>query len=403
MLQTPETRSEAAALDLDDPLAPRRAAFALPEGIVYLDGHSLGPATHAALDAVRRGAGGDWAEGLIRSWNTAGWIDAPRRVGDKLGAFLGAEPGEVIVADNVTVNLFKLAAAALPLARAPEVMADGGEFPTDGYIAQGLGVVGARRVRRERFVPGETAFGGVLIKSLVDYRTAQVADVRAVEEHAAAQGGLVVWDLSHAAGVVPCDLPSMRLAAGCTYKYLNGGPGAPAYLYAEAGLAERMSTPIQGWFGHADPFAFDSDYRPRPGAARFATGTPPVLSLVALEAALEVLDGVDGEALWAKAGALGDLCVARLRALGLPLESPVERRKRGGHVAFRHPEGYAVVQALIARGVIADFRAPETVRFGLSPLTLSFAEVWDAMDHLEAVLADKLYMAAAYQVRATVT
>lgn len=399
----PTTRAACEALDRDDPLARARDAFALPEGVIYLDGHSLGPATHAALARVNAVAGTEWANGLIRSWNDAGWFDLPRTVGAKLARIIGAKADEVIVADSVSVNLFKLAKAASRITKPGITIVEDSEFPTDQYIAQGLDAWMSVR-------PGEgievlSEGGGVLIKSVVNYRTAEIVDVAAYERAASQSGGLIVWDLSHATGVLDLRLGEMgaKLATGCTYKFLNGGPGAPAFVYVREDLSPKLRSPIQGWFGHAAPFAFDSGYQPTEGVGRFAAGTPGVLSLSALDAALSVFEGVDMRAVAAKARALGQLVIARTEAMGLEAISPADGAVRGGHVSVRHEEGYAVVQALIARGIIPDFRAPDAMRFGVSPLFLRFAGVWDAMDQLADVLATRSWDTPEFRQRAAVT
>ncbi|MDP3494651.1 MAG: aminotransferase class V-fold PLP-dependent enzyme [Hyphomonadaceae bacterium] len=405
----PNTRADCEALDRLDPLAGQRAAFLPPDGVIYLDGHSLGPATHAALKRIEHTAQKEWANGLIRSWNDAGWIDLPRTVGAKLARLIGAQPGEVIVTDSVSVNLFKLAAAALPHATRLAIIVEDSEFPTDQYIAEGLASSGVADFIRAGEDQGANTLaqlgGGVLIKSVVNYRTARVSDIKALEEQATANGGLIVWDLSHATGVIDLDLNASgaKLATGCTYKFLNGGPGAPAFIYAHASLASQLQSPITGWFGHADPFAFTSAYTPREGVSRFATGTPGVLSLSALDAALDAFAGVDTAMLARKARQLGDLVTARVTQLGLETISPSDGAMRGGHVSVRHPDGYAIVQALIARGIISDFRAPDAMRFGVSPLYLRFTDVWDAMDQLQDVLATRAFDHPDFHRRSTVT
>lgn len=397
------------ALDSDDPLAEARPAFALPEGVIYLDGHSLGPATHAALARVEKAAREEWAGGLIRSWNDAGWIDLPRTVGAKLARLVGVKPNEVIVCDSVSVNLFKLASAALPLARQRMIVVEESEFPTDQYVAEGLAASGAADMLRAGEGQGAEVLarqgGGVLIKSVVNYRTGRVADVAEHEASVAASGGLIVWDLSHATGVIDLKLAAdgARLATGCTYKFVNGGPGAPAFVYLREDLAAKLSSPIAGWFGHADPFAFASGYAPKEGVARFAAGTPGVLSLSALDAAMDVFADLEIGALARKARLLGDLVVARTAAMGLEPISPGPGEMRGGHVSVRHDEGYAVVQALIARGIIPDFRAPDAMRFGVSPLFVRFVDVWDAMDQLADVLATRAWDRPEFRRRAVVT
>lgn len=403
----PTSRDAAIALDSSDPLASARATFHLPEGVTYLDGHSLGPATQAALQAVQDTATGAWANGLIRSWNDAGWIDLPKTVGAKLARLIGAAPDEVIVCDSVSVNLYKLAAAALPLSKSRRIIVEADEFPTDQYMAQGLcEMTGADFVRAESG-QGAAALGqgGVLIKSVVNYRTATVADMAAHEAAAKAGGGVIVWDLSHTTGCVDFDLNAIgaRLATGCTYKYLNGGPGAPAFVFASNSIADQLYSPLAGWFGHAAPFAFDEDYRPTTGAARFAAGTPGVLSLSALDAALDVFDGVSVTQLATKARALGDLCLWWGERLGLEPISPAIGEVRGGHVSLLHENGYPIVQALIARGIIPDFRAPDAMRFGFSPLYVSFTDVWDAMLALQDIIETREWDQDRFKVQGAVT
>lgn len=408
MTQIPRTRQDCEALDRADPLGGMRARFDLPEGVIYLDGHSLGPATHGALERVKRAAGEEWRNGLIRSWNDAGWFDLPARTGARLARLVGVAPGDVIVTDSVSVNLFKLAVAGLGLTGARTVMVQGDEFPTDQSIAAGIANAGLGELKRLPPQDALAAFGayrGVIIRSAVNYRTGEVADIDAWERVAASAGNLVVWDLSHATGVLNLQLAARgaKVAAGCTYKFLNGGPGAPAFVYACADIAQKLHSPILGWFGQKDQFDFGSEYVAKDGAARFATGTPPVLSLSALDAALDAFDGVDLAQTEAKARALGDLIIARTTSLGLDAISPSDSARRGGHVSVRHKHGYAVVQALIARGIIPDFRAPDTMRFGLAPLYVRFVDVWDAMDALTDVLATRVWDRPEYHARAAVT
>ena len=406
MIPIPTSRGEALQCDAADPLAERASLFDLPERVTYLVGHSLGPPPRGAREKLAA-AQADWAEGLVRSWNSAGWIDLAERTGDRLAALIGAQPGEVIVADSVSVNLFKLAAAALPHARAYALFVEEDEFPTDQYIAAGLGGLSGAQVRLLSAGGSFEALkaGGVVIKSVVNYRSAEVADIAAHEREAKRHGARIIWDLSHATGVLDLKLGAdgAELAAGCTYKYLNGGPGAPAFVYVSNALAGRLDNPLPGWMGHAAPFAFDGKYVPRDGVARFASGTPPILSLAALSGALEVLDGVDLAQLQAKARALGALAIARAQAMGLDVLCLLEDARRGGHVSIRITEGYPVVQALAARGVMADFRAPDTVRFGVSPLFLTYAAVWDAMDALADILTGKSWDQPQFHARAKVT
>jgi len=404
----PATREDCEARDRDDPLAAVRGEFALPDGVIYLDGHSLGPATHAALERVQTTAHEEWARGLIRSWNDAGWFELPRTVGAKLARLIGAGPDEVIVTDSVSVNLFKLATAALPLARGRAIIVEDSEFPTDQYVAEGIASLTGADLLRVSSGEGANALartGGVLMKSVVNYRTSLVEDIAGAEAIAANAGGVIVWDLSHATGVLDLQLNAhgAKLATGCTYKFLNGGPGAPSFVYARADVAMQMQSPVSGWFGHAEPFAFDASYRPLEGVGRFASGTPGVLSLSALDSALAVFDGISMGDVAAKARALGDLVAARTTALGLESISPLDSFRRGGHVSVRHPEGYAVTQALITRGIIPDFRAPDAIRFGVAPPYVRFVDVWDAMDQLADILATRAWDRPEYMRRSTVT
>ena len=405
--ELPTSRAAAIALDQDDPLAAAAADFLLPDGLIYLDGHSLGPSSRQALEAVERTARQEWTEGLIRSWNDADWINLPKTVGAKLARLIGAPEEDVIVCDSVSINLYKLAVAALEHAPVKRVIVEADEFPTDQYMAQGLSAqTGAEFVR---IGPGEGRAalerGGVLLKSVVNYRTAAVEDLAALEHIAARHGSLIIWDLSHATGCVDLDMQrdGVRLATGCSYKYLNGGPGAPAFIYADRGLADTLRNPLPGWFGHADPFAFSEDYVPVSGAPRFAAGTPGILSLRALDGALNLFEGVSVEALSAKARALGDLCLWWGERIGLTAISPGIGERRGGHVSLLHEQGYAIVQALIARNIIPDFRAPDAMRFGFSPLYVGFAEVWDAMEALQDVLATGAWDQPQFKTKATVT
>ncbi|MEO1305611.1 MAG: aminotransferase class V-fold PLP-dependent enzyme [Pseudomonadota bacterium] len=403
----PTHRADALALDQTDPLAAARAEFSLPDGLIYLDGHSLGPSSTTALAALRKTANEEWASGLIQSWNDADWINLPRTVGAKLARLIGVRADDVIVCDSVSINLYKLAAAALELVENKRILVEADEFPTDQYMAQGLcAQTGAafERVESGRAANALTE-GGVLLKSVVNYRTALVEDIASLERIAAQHGSLIVWDLSHATGCVDLALEAdgARLATGCTYKYLNGGPGAPAFVYASQDLANALRNPLPGWFGHADPFAFDGDYRPVSGAARFAAGTPGILSLRALDGALDLLSGISVSQLSTKARALGDLCLWWVDRLGLEAISPGIGEIRGGHVSVLHAQGYAVVQALIAQNIVPDFRAPDAMRFGFSPLYVRFVDVWDAMEALGDILETRCWDQPQYKVQSTVT
>lgn len=404
--QPPNSRDEAEDLDRRDPLAGAAERFDLPEGTTYLVGHSLGPPSRAAA-ARLAAAQAAWSKDLVRSWNSAGWIDLAGRTGARIAALIGAGKDEVILADSVSVNLFKLAGAALPLARRYLLFVEADEFPTDQYILAGLGALSGAEARLLQ--PGETqtalSAGGVFIRSLVNYRTGEVADMAAYEAEARRHGALIIWDLSHATGILDLRLGASGalLATGCTYKYLNGGPGAPAFVYAASAIAPKLTSPLPGWMGHAAPFAFDGAYRPKDGAARFASGTPPILSLAALDGALEVFDGLALTELQTKARRLGAVAIARAAGLGITVGSPRDDLIRGGHVSLRISEGYPVVQALAARAVLADFRAPDTVRLGFSPLFLRYTQVWEAMDVLADILRTRSWDQPHFHARAAVT
>ncbi|MBI1393687.1 MAG: aminotransferase class V-fold PLP-dependent enzyme [Alphaproteobacteria bacterium] len=404
----PTTRAEALEADSRDPLSAARTAFDLSEGVIYLDGNSLGPPTRLSLTALERTARQEWRIGLVRSWNDAGWIDLAANAGAKIAGLIGVDPGETVVCDSVTVNLHKLAIAMARRSESGPVIVEADEFPTDQYVAKSVAdLLNTEFVRVESGAGGRALAqrGGVLVKSVVNYRTAAVADLERDEEAAHQGGGSIVWDLSHATGAVKINLKAAgaRAAAGCTYKFLNAGPGAPAFLFVDASISVGLTSPIPGWMGHAAPFEFDAEYRPADGVRRFACGTPPILSLASLDAALSAFQGVAVEDLERKVRNLGDLCLARAETLGLQTVSPPVGSRRGGHVSLCHDDAYAVVQSLIARGVIGDFRAPNLIRFGFSPLFVRRQDVWDAMDALAAVLASAEWDSPRYRQRAFVT
>lgn len=402
------SREQALALDATDPLAAFKGRFRLPQGITYLVGHSLGPVSESAIARLNAHAQGAWAVDIVGAWNNAGWIDLPHQLGARIAALIGVKPDSVIVCDSVSVNLFKLAAAALPLSKGPKVIRlEADEFPTDKYIAERLAdLIG---VPCEVVAPGAGVDallkGGVFIRSAVNYRTSELANIEKVEEAARASGALVIWDLSHATGLIDLDLAAKggQLAVGCTYKYLNGGPGAPAFLYATKALCEQMATPLPGWLGHRTPFDFDSRYQPAEGITRFLAGTPPILALAALEGALDLFEEVDLSVCHRKAMALGDLCLSYADELGLSTLSPPAGQRRGGHISLQHEKGYEIVQALAEKGRKADFRAPETIRLGFSPLFLSYADVWDTMEDLAAILNQRLWDRPHFAKRGKVT
>jgi kynureninase len=409
------TRDDALALDAADPLAAFRAAFDVPADLAYLDGNSLGPPPRAALERLDRAAREEWGQGLIRSWNTADWIEAPLRVGDKIARLIGARPGEVAVADSTTVNLFKLAAGALSLRPGRRtILTEETNFPSDGYAVQGLAALMGERAQVKAAPPEALADAidadtAVVVLTHVHYKSSVRWDLAAVTAAAHAKGALTLWDLSHTAGALVCDLTAANadLAVGCGYKYLNGGPGAPAWLYVAQRHQGAISSPLAGWMGHAEPFAFEAHYRPSRDIRGLTTGTPPVLALAALEAGVDFQLEADPALVEAKGLALAQLFIDEVEARAddpaLRLASPRERQRRGLHVAFAHPAGYAVIQALAACGVIGDFRAPDIARFGFSPLYQSYVGVWDAAQAMAKVLVDRAWDEPQFHARAAVT
>ena len=408
-------RATVADMDRADPLAEWRDRFTLPDGVVYLDGNSLGPLPRGTAERLQQAVTGEWGEGLIRSWNDAGWIDLPRRVGDKIARLVGGRPGEVVVADSTSVNLFKVLSAAVKLN--PDrrvVLSERENFPTDLYIAQGLiqllgGGHELRLVEPDEVgaaLDDETA---VLMLTHVNYRTGRMHDLAALTAEAHAHGALVLWDLAHSAGAVPVDLTAAGadFAVGCGYKYLNGGPGAPAFVYVAERHQPRFSQPLSGWLGHAQPFEFSPVYRPAEGIARYLCGTQPVLSMTALECGVDSVLDADMALLRRKSLALSDLFIRlveeRCPDAGLELVTPREHARRGSQVCLRHAEGYPIMQALISRGVIGDFRAPDILRFGLAPLYLRYVDVWDAVAHLADILATRAWDQPEFKQRAAVT
>jgi len=408
-------RETCVSFDRQDPLAWVRDEFALPEGVIYLDGNSLGALPRQTLPRMTDVIGKEWGSGLIRSWNNAHWIDAPARIGDKIARLIGAKGGEVIVADSTTVNLFKLLAEGLRVQPGRHfILTEASNFPTDLYIAQGLiellgGNHALRVVERaeiERALDGSFA---VLMLTHVDYASGEIHDMRRITEAAQKVGTLVLWDLSHSAGAVPVDLNAAQvdLAVGCGYKYLNGGPGAPAYLFVAKALQDAMQSPLSGWMGHAAPFGFEPEYRPAPGINRQLAGSPPILSMLALEVAIDLWLRVDQQEARRKSMALGDLFIKQLdetcRDLGVEVASPREAKMRGSQVSLRHKEAYRVMRALIDRGVIGDFRTPDILRFGFSALYTRYVDVFDAVRTFRDVLTSRAWDRAEYANRLPVT
>ena len=407
------TRADAEALDRIDPLRHLRDRFVLPDGLIYLDGNSLGPLPVGVRERVAAVVDREWGRDLITSWNTHDWIGLPARVGAKIARLVGAPADCVVAGDSTSVQLFKLIVAAARLR--PDrcvVVTEPDNFPTDSYIIASAARLSGLDVRL--CDPADVAASladdvAVVALTHVDYRTGRMYDAPAVTAAAHGAGALMSWDLCHSAGAVRVHLDEWDadLALGCGYKYLNGGPGAPAFAYVHRRWHDQLDQPLSGWMGHAAPFALERDYRPAPGIARVQTGTPSVLSMATLDAALDAFEGVSMDDLRAKSLALTDCFVAlaeeRLAAYGVNVEVPRDHRFRGSQVCLRHPGAYGLVQALIARGVVGDFRELDLARFGFAPLYLRFVDAWDAVEHLVEVLASREWERPSYGVRAAVT
>ena len=420
-------RADCVDLDDRDPLKAHRAAFALPENVVYLDGNSLGALPRAASARVREVIEREWGDGLIRSWNSARWIDLPRRVGARIARLIGAQPHEVTCADSTSINLFKVLAAALRLQHAAPagtqprrvILSERGNFPTDLYMAQGLAdLLGAghelKLVESAHVTEAIDERTAVVMLTHVNFRTGAMHDLAGITQRARAAGALTVWDLAHSAGAVPVALneAGADFAVGCGYKYLNGGPGAPAFVYAASrhlsALAEdRYAQPLSGWLGHRAPFAFDPTYAPAPSIDRFSVGTPSIVALAALEIGVDTVLAAGIDALRSKSTALTTLFIElveqRCGAYGVELVTPRDPAGRGSQVCFRSEHAFAVMQALIARGVIGDFRAPDILRFGFAPLYVRYTDAWDAAHALADILATGAWQRPEFQQRGAVT
>ena len=398
-------------LDAADPLAAYRERFDLPEGVIYLDGNSLGALPKATPERVASVVRGEWGDGLIRSWNSADWIGMPQRIGGKIAPLIGAEADEVIAADSTSVNLFKLIAAALAMRPGRKViLSEPGNFPTDLYMIAGLeaqGLAERRLAPREHIAEALDEDVALLLLTHVHYKTGEVFDMAALTRTAHEAGALVLWDLSHSAGAIPVELDACEadFAVGCGYKYLNGGPGAPAFAYAARRHHDALAQPLTGWMGHAAPFAFSDDYAPAPGVGRLLCGTPPILGLAALECGVDLAVEIGVDRLAEKSRKLSEFfrqCLGE-HGVALDLVSPTDPAQRGSQLSFRHPEAYAICQALIARGVIGDFRDPDILRLGFAPAYLRFADIAEAARHLAEVLASGEWERAEFSERAAVT
>lgn len=409
-------RTEIEVMDRTDPLRGFRDRFTLPEGVIYLDGNSLGAASSAAIQAIMQATTQEWQQDLIRSWNTAGWFDMPMELGDLIGQLIGAAPEQTVVCDTTSANLYKVLHAAMALRPDRNVIvAEGGSFPTDLYIAEG--VISTRQGAKLRLEGIDapaiedllTDDVAVVLVNQVNYKTGALRNMAELTRKIHAAGAIVVWDLCHSAGALPVELDASNadFAVGCTYKYLNGGPGSPAFIYAATRHHNVISQPLSGWWGHARPFAFEKTYTANAGVRQFLCGTQPIISMRALKGALEIWRDVDMALLRQKSIALTDLFInlveARCGQFGVTLESPRNGNQRGSQVSFEHENSYEIMQALIERGVIGDFRAPSTMRFGFTPLYVSYTDVFDAVEILEDILRNEAWKAAHLAVRASVT
>jgi kynureninase len=409
------TRADLEALDLADDLAPLRDLFDIPEGVVYLDGNSLGALPKATPARIAQVVREEWGTGLIRSWNDAGWMAAPARVGDKIARLVGAPAGSVMVADSTSVNVFKLLAAALAARPGRRtILSERRNFPTDLYIAEGLTALLDRGHRLRLVEPDALAEAidddtAVVLLTHVNYHTGAMHDMKALTRAAHARGALMLWDLAHSAGAVPVDLLGCNadLAVGCGYKFLNGGPGAPAFLYVAPRLHEALRTPLTGWLGHAAPFAFEPGWRPAPGIARMTVGTPTVLSLAALEVGVDIALQAPMHAVREKSVRQTTLLAALFEQEAAPwgfrLASPRDAAQRGSQVCLAHDDAYPIMQALIARGVIGDFRAPDILRFGITPLYTRHVDLWTAAQALRTVMVAGEWRNPAWRTRQAVT
>ena len=401
-------REAALAMDLSDPLGPMRNQFETADGLIYLDGNSLGRLPVRAAEAIAHTVGREWGVGLVRSWR-ADWVTLPVRVGDQLAPLIGAAKDEVLISDQTSVNLFKLASAALDFTGKTDIVSDSSNFPSDLYILEGVATARGGGLRLLESYEGHSSPDasfvaksldnsvGLVSLSHVDYRSSAVADMAGITAVMHEAGALALWDLSHSVGVYPVDLAGNKadLAVGCTYKYLNGGPGAPAFLYVKTSLQGELTQPIHGWFGHTNQFAFEQEYRPADGISRFSIGTPPILSLRGAQVGIELTAEVGVAAIRAKSVALTSLLIHLfdevLADQGFELITPRDPLYRGGHVGIAHPAGWQMAQALIDREVIPDFREPDVVRLGLAPLYTRFVDVWDAVHTLGEIARSGVY------------
>ena len=411
----PDIMDKAMALDSQDTLAPYKDKFHLPNGVIYLDGNSLGVLPKTVKDRVVHTIENEWGNGLIRSWNDAGWVDAPTRIGDKLATVLGANAGEIIITDTISINLFKIIPYALNLTDKKTILVEKGTFPSDIYITEGVATLSQGVTVKH--IPADdhdiiTHLSddiGVAVLSDVNFKTGRRLDMTAITQYAKSKGIYIIWDLAHSAGAVDLDLKAsgVEFAVGCTYKYLNGGPGAPAFVYVDKSLQGKTTQPITGWFSHRDMFAMSPDYEPMDTIEQFQVGSFSALTYHALEESINIWQDVDMKILRQKSLQLTDFFLECMQDCikdnNWQLITPTDHHERGSHISFAVDNGYAIVQALIARGVIGDFRKPDVIRFGFTPLYLSHVDIATAAAHFDAVMQNQEYQDPKFNVMGKVT
>ncbi|MEM1121605.1 MAG: kynureninase [Bacteroidota bacterium] len=409
------TQVHCRTLDQQDPLAHLQDAFHLPKGKINMDGNSLGSLPKTTLEKLTGVVNREWREGMIASWSEAGWFDSPIRVGNKIAPLIGANTGEVLVADTTSINIYKALCAALHLNKSRHVMlSEAGNFPTDLYMMQGIstfsdGKLQAKVVEPEAIFDALDESIAVLLLTQVHYKTAAIKDMKAITQRAHEKGILVIWDLSHSVGSIEVQLNDCEVdfAVGCGYKFLNGGPGAPAFIYVAERHQQEALVILAGWMGHQDPFAFTEDYQPAPSIARFRCGTPGILGMAALENGVDLFAKTDLKALRTKALQLSRLFIQLMEQecanFGFTLASPKDDNRRAGHVAYRHEQGHGIYQAIKKRGIISDFRTPDILRFGITPMYLRFQDIFQVVQVIKEVMATEAWDNPAYQIRAAIT
>ena len=409
------TRADCQAMDQNDPLSFLREEFHMPEGLINMDGNSLGALPKSTVQKVEKAIKEEWGIGLIRSWSEAGWFESPVRIGNKIAPLIGAKEGEVLVADTTSINLFKALAAASQMNKDRSILlSEEGNFPTDLYMMQGLSALSNNRLQTkvvppEQLLDALTEEVAVLLLTQVNFKTADIKDMRAITQKAHEKGILVIWDLSHSVGSIEVDLTTANadFAVGCGYKFLNGGPGAPGFIYVPKRHQATAQNMLSGWMGHADPFAFAEDYEPKASVERFRAGTPVMLGMTALESGVELFQKTSIAALRQKCIQLSELFIHLMDqacgTYGFQLASPTDATQRAGHVAFSHPEGHAIYQAIKRKQIISDFRTPDILRFGITPMYLRYVDMYDVVMAIQEVMVTGAWDRAEFKVRSLIT